>query len=109
VATRDEIAQRYAEFEITAPAEVRHVEAEARYFNPESGPALNRASAQVAAAVKSSAADSALPVEEPIAIDDLERFLLLVFLRRYVTQCARSRQFAAMQGAAQLYASVSGR
>ena len=40
------------------------------------------------------------------AIDGLERFLLLVFLRRYVTYCARRRRFAAMNGAARLFAEL---
>jgi hypothetical protein len=37
------------------------------------------------------------------ALDPIERFLALVFLRRYVTWCARRRLFAAMEGAAVLY------
>ena len=44
------------------------------------------------------------PVEEPPPIgDQLERFLVLLFLRRYVTYCARRRRFAAMNGAARLH------
>ena len=38
--------------------------------------------------------------EAPPAIDTLERFLAVTFLRRYVTYCARQRRFAAAQGAA---------
>jgi hypothetical protein len=38
------------------------------------------------------------------AIDASERFLLRPFLRRYITWCARGRRFAAMQGAARLFA-----
>ena len=37
--------------------------------------------------------------------DQLERFLVLLFLRRYVTWCARTRRFAAMNGAARLHLS----
>jgi hypothetical protein len=40
----------------------------------------------------------------PPRIDATERFLLRVFLRRYITWCARRRRFAAMQGAARLFA-----
>jgi hypothetical protein len=47
------------------------------------------------------------PPELQPAIDAAESFLLSVFLRRYVTYCARRRRFAAMNGAAQLYAEVS--
>jgi hypothetical protein len=47
------------------------------------------------------------PVEQPPPIEDqLERFLLLLFLRRYVTYCARRRRFVAMNGAAKLFAEV---
>ncbi len=39
--------------------------------------------------------------------DQLERFLVLLFLRRYVTWCARSRRFASMDRAINLYDVVS--
>jgi len=42
----------------------------------------------------------------PHAIDATERFPGRLFLRRYVTWCARRRQFAAMEGAARLYREV---
>lgn len=41
--------------------------------------------------------------EAPAAIDEFERALVRVFLRRYVTWCVRKRGFAAAQGAAALY------
>ena len=48
------------------------------------------------------------PVEQPPPVEDqLERFFVPLFLRRYVTWCARHRRFAAMNGAARLYASIS--
>jgi len=37
----------------------------------------------------------------------LEVFLVRTFLRRYVTYCAKRRRFAAMNGAAKLYAEVT--
>jgi hypothetical protein len=40
------------------------------------------------------------------ALDDVERFLVLVFLRRYVTYCTRHRRFAQTNGAARLFAKV---
>ena len=46
------------------------------------------------------------PIEDPSALDQLERFLLLVFLRRYVTHRARRRRFAQMNGTARLFAEV---
>src|SRR5438270_12976959 len=45
--------------------------------------------------------------KEPRSIhDEFERFLVLVFLRRYVTYCARRRRFAQMNEAARLFADV---
>jgi hypothetical protein len=43
------------------------------------------------------------------AIDAAEAFLLAVFLRRYVTYCARRRRFAAMNGAVALFRDLSRR
>ena len=48
------------------------------------------------------------PDEQPPPVgDQLERFLVLLFLRRYVTYCARTRKFAAMEGAARLFRASS--
>ena len=41
--------------------------------------------------------------EEPPAIDQRERFLACVFLRRYATYCVRRRRYAQAQGAARLW------
>jgi hypothetical protein len=46
------------------------------------------------------------PTEDPAALSDLERFLLAVFLRRYVAYCARRGRYAAMNGAARLFAEI---
>ena len=46
------------------------------------------------------------PPELQPAIDALEVSLVRVFLRRYITYCARRRRFAAMNGAARLYTEV---
>ena len=53
------------------------------------------------------AAQAIPPVVEPCSLRGVERVLLLVFLRRYVTYCARRRRFAAMNGAARLHAAVA--
>jgi hypothetical protein len=45
--------------------------------------------------------------EMPPAIDKLERFLALVFLRRYITFCIRRRRFAQAQGAARLHREIA--
>ena len=46
------------------------------------------------------------PPEEELVLNEIERFLVLLFLRRYVTWCARSRRFAQLHGAAALFARV---
>ena len=96
VATREEIAQRYAEWQIVSPAEVRDVDTDVRYFTPHSHPLdaeLRRYSER--------------PPELAPAIDVAEAFLLAVFLRRYMTCCARRGRFGAMDGAARLFVDVS--
>jgi hypothetical protein len=45
-------------------------------------------------------------LDEPPAIDCIERVLVALFLRRYVTYCARHRRFAQMQGAARLHREI---
>ena len=43
---------------------------------------------------------------EPPAIDATEIGLLRLFLRRYVTYCARRRRYASMNGAVRLFAEL---
>jgi hypothetical protein len=91
VATMEDIAKCYAEWEIAGPAEIRDVDPDARYFTPHKSPLdaeLRRYSER--------------PPELQPAIDAKEAFLLAMFLRRYVTYCARRHRFAAMNGAARL-------
>ena len=45
-------------------------------------------------------------VDRAPGLDRDERYLVLLFLRRYVTWCARGQRYAAMQGAAQLFKSI---
>ena len=45
-------------------------------------------------------------LERPPAIDSVECFLTTLFLRRYVTYCARRRYYAQMQGAARLLSEI---
>ena len=94
-----EIEARYAEWQITGPPEVRDVDSDARTFSPHEpfklmmDAELRRQSERP-------------PVLQP-AIDVVEAFLLAVFLRRYVTYCARRRHFAAMEGAVRLFREVA--
>lgn len=99
-ATREEIAARQEEWEITGPAETRtpitgachpyrvvpHAEVE-RLEEP--APQMN------------------LHRERPPAIDAGECFLTALFLHRYVTYCARRRRYGQMQAAARLYREVT--
>lgn len=86
-----DIAARYATWEVTGPASV---------------PAGNSIGFDPYRKVVSHAeltriAEPALEIE-PGFTDALERTLVRVFLRRYVTWCARRRRYAQMNGAAQL-------
>src|SRR5262245_8756376 len=77
-ADRQEIAARYAEWEIIGGPEIRDVDSDARCFTPHTSPldaALRRYSER--------------PPELQPVVDAAEAFLLAVFLRRYVTYCAR--------------------
>jgi hypothetical protein len=47
------------------------------------------------------------PLELKPSLDSAEAFLVRLFLRRYVTYCARRGRFAAMNGGARLIAEMS--
>ena len=97
VAELHEIAARHAEWELTGPPESRELAGNARYFSPY----LLVAHADLKRL--SEPPPMVGPhLERPPAIDAVERFLVALFLRRYVTYCARRGRFAQMQGAAQL-------
>ena len=102
-ATQQEIARRYAEYEITGPPEIREIGEGTRYFNPHFKLMTNTELRRF----------SELPPElqphlaTPPGIDAVEASLVRLFLRRYVTYCARRRRYGAMTGAARLFAEVS--
>jgi hypothetical protein len=96
-----EIGKRYAEWELTGPAEVRTPITD--WFSPH-GKLVTHA--------------ELLRLEEPPLMinphldrpprmDRMECVLACVFLRRYVTHCARHKRYAAMQGAAVLHREVA--
>ena len=97
VASKDEVAARHAEWEIAGPPEIREVDAHERYFSP--WKVIPHAELMRI---------SELPPEmqpqlaTPPTIDELESFLVGVFLRRYVTYCTRRRHYAQMNGAVRL-------
>ena len=127
VAERHVIAERFAEFEIVGPPEVREMDPQARPFSPHGNPRAHSPiddpppkqppspekeppgkDPPVKEPPEKDPSPMDPPSEDPSALDDRERFLLLVFLRRYVTYCARRRRFEAMNGAARLFAQVGG-
>jgi len=46
-------------------------------------------------------------LERPPTVDAVECFLSSLFLRRYITYCARKRRYAQMRGAARLYRGIA--
>ena len=97
-ATLAEIAARHAQWELAGAAEARPDEP-VRMFNP--------ASKLIPHAELMRLEDRA-PDMQPL-VADAERRLLCIFLRRYVTWCARARRYARMQGAAALHREICGR
>jgi len=97
VAELREIAARHAEWELTGPPESRELAGNARYFSPY--PLVAHADLKRLSEPPPMVGPH---LERPPAIDAVERFLVALFLRRYVTYCARRGRFAQMQGAAQL-------
>jgi len=101
-AEREEIERRYAEHEIIGPPEVRDGDPDAPRFTPHGAGAAD------------AARQDAITVEfqphlaRPPAIDSTEIGLLQLFLRRYVTYCARRTRYASMNGAARLIAELNG-
>jgi hypothetical protein len=85
------VPERYAntEWEITGPPEIRSVDPNARYFSPW------RVTPQAEAMRAFEMPPQINPhLERPPEIDATERFLASLFLRRYVTYCARRSRFA---------------
>ena len=107
VAERHEIAARYEQWEITGPPEIRSRDAP-MFSTPAPRPAAHRPPAEDDPPPDHGPTPDPAPVEQPPPLEDqVERFLALLFLRRYVTWCARTRRFAAMEGAAKLHRRLS--
>ena len=97
-ATPKEIAARHTEWEITGPAEIRTPIGGA--FDPY----------RVVPHAQLKRLEEPVPqiqinphLERPPAIEASECFLVVLFLRRYATYCARRRRYAQMYGAARLH------
>jgi hypothetical protein len=102
VAERHEIAAQHAEWEILGPPGIRDVDPNARHFHPYR---------MIEHAELRRLQEQPLQInphlEQLPAIDATERFLVALFLRRYVTYCARRRRVKQMQGAARLYREIA--
>jgi hypothetical protein len=90
-ATLQDMAARYATWEITGPL--------VRPASPSTG--FDPFRRLIAHSELARITEPAPKLEPPLA-DGLELALVAMFLRRYVTYCARQRRFAAMNGAAVL-------
>jgi hypothetical protein len=102
VAERHEIAERFAEWEIIGPPEIREWDQGERYFSQHVNVMMNAELRRF-----SETSPELQPhLTKPLAIDVVESFLVRLFLRRYVTYCARRRRFASMNGAARLFAEI---
>jgi len=101
VASRREIAERHAEFEIIGPPEIRDVDPAARYFTP-----WNVVAHAYLMRMEEPPPELQPHLATPPAMDDSEAFLVDLFLRRYVTYCARRGRYAQMNGAARLLAAL---
>ena len=103
-AERHEIAQRYADYRIIGPPEIRDGDPDAPRFTPHVAESADARSLHV---------DMTVPefqphLAKPPAIDIAEAILLQLFLRRYITYCARRRKYAAMNGALRLFTELNG-
>jgi len=97
VAERHEIAACYAQWEIIGPPEIRDVDPHARYFMP--WKIVPHADLM---RMEELPPEMQPHLQTPPAIDAVEAFLVNLFLRRYITHCARRRRYAQMNGAARL-------
>jgi len=101
-AERHEIAARYQEWEITGPPEIRDVDPNARYFTP--WKVMPHAELM---RIEEPSLEMQPQLAEPPRIDEREALMATLFLRRYVTYCARGKRYAQMQGAARLLRGVA--
>jgi hypothetical protein len=99
-ATLDDIARRHAEWGVTGPAEIRTPIG--RWFNPYQK--------LVTHAELQRLEEPPLTMnphhDRPPGIDQVECAMVALFLRRYVTFCARRKRYAEMQGAAKLHREI---
>src|SRR5678816_2611898 len=80
VATREDIAARYGEWEIVGPPEIRDVDPDARYFSP-----WNVVPHAELMRIEEPLLEMQPHLAEPPSIDEREALLAMLFLRRSVT------------------------
>jgi len=90
-ASRSDLEKRYAEWEITGPGEMR--QCIGGRFNPHGKLIAHDELKRI----------SEPPLERHPSLDATELSLVRLFLRRYVTYCARRGRYAQMNGAANLF------
>ena len=99
------IASRYQRLEIAAPPEIRS-RGSIGSFNHFRSPVAHLPPVEDPPPDHGPTPDPP-PVEQPPPLEDqVERFLVLLFLRRCITWCARCHTFARMNGAARLFVQV---
>lgn len=98
-----DIVQRYQQWQLVGEPEIRPGNS-IGWFSPHAAPHAVSASDAGRTAESTSAPTTPARSDDvdasPTIDDERERFLALLFLRRYITWCARRRRFAAMEGAA---------
>ena len=90
--SEEQLAQHEGEWIVDGPPEIRRALGPTSAFQPRPPPAMLLLHPQR---------------QTPPAIDKLERFLALTFLRRHVTYCVRRRRFAQAQSAAKLHREIA--
>jgi hypothetical protein len=99
-ATIEEITARHAEWDLIGPAEIR----------PGRGAMFGSRNKIIAHAELMRVTEPPVELQPhlatPPAVDALEMSFARLFLRRYVTYCARRRRYAQMNGAARLHAEL---
>ena len=108
VATKEEIAARHEQWEFIGPPEIRTGNATMFNLTSTPRPANHLPPEEEEPPPDHGPTPDPPPVEQPPPVEDhIERFLVLLFLRRYIMWCARRRRFAAMEGAAKLHRQIA--
>ena len=112
VAEQEDIAVRYERWEIIGLPEIRKRRGEWHSFNPYAYSPPHDPKDPPKEPVDDPSPWEPTPKEQPpeetTNLYSLERVLVLLFLRRHVTWCARARKYAQLEGAALLQRQING-